>query len=463
MKTLRLKRNVNIDLLNGSIFPSMVAFAIPILFSSLFQQLYNTMDAVIVGHTLGENALAAMGAATPVYDLLIGFALGIGNGLSIVTARSYGTKDEELLKRSVAVSIVIGAAITLTLTVLTRFLLMPFLKLLNTPAEILQEAYSYISVITLFTGVMFAYNLCAGILRAIGNSFMPLLFLILSSVLNIFLDVLFIAGFDMGVMGAAVATVIAQGISVALCVIYIGRCAKILVPSKHHFHFDKGLYMEMAAQGFSMGFMSCLVSAGSAVLQAGINGLGYMVIAGHIAARKLFQLGMMPFLAMISAVSTFVSQNYGAGRVDRIRKAMTYSYWYNAAITIGMTLLMALFAPYMVKLISGSEEPIIIQNGTRYLQVVAPAYFVLGLVNNTRTALQAIGSKILPILSSIIELIGKIVFVIVFIPKFQYNAVIFCEPVIWCFMAVELLIAFWRNPCIRGEKEYAIQRMENNT
>lgn len=456
MKTLRLKQNVNIDLLNGSIFPSMVAFAIPILFSSLFQQLYNTMDTVIVGHTLGENALAAMGAATPVYDLLIGFALGIGNGLSIVTARSYGTRDEELLKRSVGVSIVIGAAITLTLTVLTRFFLMPFLRLLNTPAEILQEAYSYISVITLFTGVMFAYNLCAGILRAIGNSFMPLLFLILSSVLNIFLDVLFISGFGMGVMGAAVATVIAQGISVILCVIYIGRCAKILVPSKRHFQFDKGLYMEMAAQGFSMGFMSCLVSAGSAILQAGINGLGYLVIAGHIAARKLFQLGMMPFLAMISAVSTFVSQNYGAGRVDRIRRAMKYAYLYNAAVTIGMTLLMAVFAPYMIKLISGSEEQIIIQNGTRYLQVVAPAYFVLGLVNNTRTALQAIGSKILPILSSIIELIGKIVFVIVFIPKFQYNAVIFCEPVIWCFMAVELLAAFWRNPYIKKGKAYAV-------
>ena len=164
---MKEQRNTTVDLLNGNTFLSMVIFAIPILFSNIFQQLYNTMDTLIVGHTLGEGSLAAMGAATPVYDLLIGFALGIGNGLSIVTARSYGTKDPGLLKRSVAVSIVIGAAITCILTVLTRFLLMPFLKLLNTPAEILQEAYSYISVITLFTGVMFAYNLCAGILRAI--------------------------------------------------------------------------------------------------------------------------------------------------------------------------------------------------------------------------------------------------------------------------------------------------------
>ena len=449
---MKEKRNTTVDLLNGNIFLSMVIFAIPILFSNIFQQLYNTMDTVIVGHTLGEGSLAAMGAATPVYDLLIGFALGIGNGLSIVTARSYGTKYPGLLKRSVAVSIVIGAAITCILTVLTRFLLMPFLKLLNTPAEILQEAYSYISVITLFTGVMFAYNLCAGILRAIGNSVVPLLFLILSSVLNIFLDFLLISGFDMGVMGAAVATVIAQGISVVLCVIYIGKSARILVPSKAHFTFDKKLYMEMAAQGFSMGFMSCLVSAGSAVLQAGINGLGYLVIAGHIAARKIFQLSMMPFVAMVSAVSTFVSQNYGAGRVDRVRKAMKCVYFYNAIVTVIITVFLTIFAPGLIRLVSGSSEAVIIQNGTRYLQVVAPALFVLGLVNNTRTALQAIGCKILPILSSIIELVGKIVFVIVFIPRFQYQAVIFCEPVIWCFMAVELLFSFWKNPELKKIK-----------
>ena len=161
---------------------------------------------------------------------------------------------------------------------------------------------------------------------------------------------------------------------------------------------------------------------------------------------------MMPFVAMVSAICTFVSQNYGAGRVDRIRKAMKCVYLYNAIVTVIITLFLTVFAPTLIRLVSGSTEAVIIQNGTRYLQVVAPALFVLGLVNNTRTALQAIGCKILPILSSIIELIGKIVFVIVFIPKFQYNAVIFCEPVIWCFMATELLFSFWTNPYIKKGK-----------
>lgn len=437
------------NLLDGNLFAAMVRFAIPVLFSSIFQQLYNTMDTVIVGHTLGETSLAAIGAATPVYDLLIGFALGIGNGLSIVTARSYGSGDRILLKRSVAASITIGIVISLVLTALACVSLLPFLKLLNTPAEILQEAYEYCFIIVLFTCVMFAYNLCSGILRAIGNSLMPLIFLIVSSVLNIFLDFLLISAVGMGVKGAAVATVFSQGVSVILCILYIYRKAKLLIPERSHFAADWELYQEMTTQGLSMGVMHCLVSAGSAVLQAGINDLGYLVIAGHTTARKLYQFGAMPFSAMIAAVSTFVSQNYGANRVDRIRKVMKYSYLYNATVTVIITVFIALLAPYMVKIISGSSEQIVIQNGTMYLRVVAPAYFVLGLVNNTRTALQAIGRKILPILSSIIELIGKILFVAFFIPKFQYNAVIFCEPIIWCFMALELLIAFWGSSYIR--------------
>ncbi len=441
--------NREVDLLNGNIFLSMVKFAIPILFSNVFQQLYNTMDTVIVGNILGETSLAAIGAATPVYDLMIGFALGIGNGLSIVTARSFGAKDMDLLKRSVAVSIVIGACVSLLLTIMARCFLYPFLKLLHTPTEILDESYHYILMITLFTSIMFAYNLCAGILRAIGNSLIPLVFLALSSSLNIILDYVFIAYFHMGVNGAAAATVLAQGVSVLLCLIYIFKHAKILIPSRIHFAFDKDLYVEMAAQGFSMGFMGCIVSAGSAILQIGINGLGYLVIAGHTAARKIYQFGIMPFFAMVTSVGTFVSQNYGAGQIDRIRKAMKYAYCYNAVVTILMMLVFGFFAPNLIAMISGSQEAVVLENGSRYLRVVAPAYIVLGLVNDTRTALQSIGQKILPIFSSIIELIGKIIFVLAFIPKYQYGAVIVCEPIIWCFMAIELLIAFWNHDEIK--------------
>ena len=281
-------KSSSVDLLHGSILRSMLVFAIPLFFSGVFQQLYNTMDTVIIGHTLGDEALAAMGAAGVVYDLLMGFALGIGNGLAIVTARSFGSGDIQQLKRSVAASVVIGVCITVVITILVQFILYPFLELLNTPVQIIGQSYRYIATITLFIAVMFAYNLCAGLLRAIGNSVMPLVFLILSSILNIGLDLFFITRLQMGVQGAAIATVIAQVVSVTACLVYIGRKAEILIPGRMHFIWDRKLYLEMLAQGLSVGLMNSIIGAGSAILQSGINGLGYLVIAGHTAARKLF-------------------------------------------------------------------------------------------------------------------------------------------------------------------------------
>ncbi|MCM1416386.1 MAG: MATE family efflux transporter [bacterium] len=459
MKTLAQKKTA-VDLLQGPILKSMLAFAVPILFSGIFQQFYNTMDTVIIGYTLGDEALAAMGAAGAIFELLSGFALGIGNGLAIVTARSFGSGDGEQLKRSVAASLVIGVVVTVLLTTAVRFILYPFLNVLHTPPEIIDEAYSYISTITLFIGVMFAYNLCAGLLRAIGNSVMPLVFLILSSLLNIVLDLLLIKQLHMGVRGAAVATVIAQAVSVFACLVYIGKRAGILIPQKKHFVRDKDLYLEMLAQGFAMAFMSSIVSAGSAILQSGINGLGYLVIAGHVAARKLFSFLMMPYIAVSQTLSTFVAQNYGAGQMERIRRAVKYSYLCGAVLTAGITLFTIPLAPMLVRLLSGSSETVVIENGALYLRVVAPCMIILTFLNPTRFALQSIGNKILPILSSVIELIGKYLFVVFLIPRFAYLAVIFCEPVIWAFMDVELLWAFWRNPKVRAGKAEEVKERE---
>ncbi|MDE6740152.1 MAG: MATE family efflux transporter, partial [Lachnospiraceae bacterium] len=448
------KKYKQTDFLSGDIFLPMIQFAIPLLFSTLFQQLYNTIDTLIVGRTLGEAALAAIGASSPIYDMLIGFALGFGNGLAIVTARCFGSRDEKMLKDSAAAAIVIGVAVVAMITLLSQVVLMPLLQILHTPEEVIDEAYRYISIITRYTLVMFAYNLCAGLLRAIGNSLMPLIFLIISSFANIVLDYVFIVVMGRGLGGAAEATAIAQGISVLLCLIYIAKSVPILIPKKENFKVDMPLYKEMTAQGFSTAFMMCFVSIGSVILQSGINGLGYLTIAAHTAARKLYSFCMMPFTAMNQTVNTFVSQNYGAGQAGRVRKAMKYSYLYNAAVTIIITIVIWSFAPIMIRWISGSDEAVLLWNGTWYLRVVAPCYFILGVLNNTRRALQAIGQKILPVFSSVIELVGKIVFTAYFIPKMQYTAVIICEPVIWCFMVVELLVVFWRDPFIRGGGRY---------
>lgn len=331
--------------------------------------------------------------------------------------------------------------------------LRPLLVLLDTPAEILEDAYRYIIVIDYGVLVMFAYNLCAGLLRAIGNSFMPLVFLLLSSGLNILLDLLFIARMGMGVQGAAVATVISQGVSVLLCIVYVFAKVKLLLPEKKHFRVGRHLYWELFSQSICMGLMSSIVSAGSVVLQYGINGLGTLVIAGHTAARKMFMFTDMPLLSMASAGSTFVSQNCGAGQPDRVRKGMKEIYLYSVVVAVAAVLLMRVAAPWMVAFVSGSSEPIVLENGARYLLWNAPFYAVLGILLSTRYALQSLGNKVLPLFSSVIELVGKVVFVVLFIPKFGYDAVILCEPIIWCVMAAYLVAVYRRDPFVFPKQE----------
>ena len=445
--------NMNVDLMHGPILSSLLLFMLPILVSNLFQQLYNTVDTMIVGNVLGDTALAAIGSCGSIYELLVGFGIGIGNGLAIVAARSYGAQDEDLLKRTVTGSVVIGLIASLVITAAGFLGLRPLLQLLDTPAEILEDAYSYIIVIDLGVIVMFLYNLCAGLLRAIGNSVMPLVFLLISSALNVGLDLWFIAGVGMGVRGAAVATVIAQGISVVLCVLYVLARVRILIPEKKHFAVGSHLYWELFSQSISMGLMSSIVSAGSVVLQYGINGLGTLVIAGHTAARKLFSFTDMPLTAMASACSTFVSQNYGANHPDRVRRGMRDLILYSIVVAAAITVLMSVGAEWMVRLVSGSSEPVVLENGARYLIWNAPFYAVLGVLLASRYALQSMGEKVLPLLSSVIEFLGKIVFVVVFIPRFAYNAVILCEPVIWCFMTAELMTVYLHNPFVFPKKK----------
>ena len=202
-----------------------------------------------------------------------------------------------------------------------------------------------------------------------------------------------------------------------------------------------------------MGFMSCIVSAGSVILQYGINKLGYLIIAGHTAARKIYMFFNMPFMAMGMAISTFVSQNKGANQRDRIKKALRIAYLYDVIMAGIVTLVIFLVGANLVKMISGSSESVVLNNGTMYLKVVGPFYAVLGVLMQTRFALQGIGQKLLPLISSVIEFLGKILFVVVFIPKFEYMAVIFCEPTIWCVMTLQLLYAFYTSPYIRGKEK----------
>lgn len=437
------------DLLKGSILKAIIYFTIPILLSRIFQQLYNTVDTMIVGNYLGDEALAAMGASSSVFELLNGFAMGIGNGLSIVTARSFGTGDYKLLKRSVAGALVIGLIVTTVITASSRVILMPMLRLLNTPDEIIQQSYEYVSLLTLFVIVMFAYNLLSGLLRAIGNSVMPLVFLILSAILNIFLDLFFITQMDMGIRGAAIATVLAQGVSAILCFIYIVWKCNILIPKLEHFKFDAQLHKELWGQGLSMGLMLAIVSTGTVILQSAINGFGTLTIAGHTAARKVNSFCMMPVSVTGMAMTTFVPQNRGANQGERIRKGIFCANMICVFWGCVIMLIMYPFAPAIVKFISGSSAETVLDIGKWYMWLNAPFYMVLGILFNMRYSMQGLGKKLTPLVSSVIEFCGKIVFVILIIPHLGYLGVIICEPVIWCIMCLQLVISFYRDPYIK--------------
>lgn len=442
----------NVDLLKGNIIKSIIIFALPLLVSYVFQQLYNAVDTVIVGNFLKESSLAAIGACTALYDLLIGFGIGFGNGMSIVAARAFGAGDSEKLKKVAATSVIITFIVTIFIVILTKIFLKEILILLDTPEEIIEESYSYISLITSYCGVLFAYNLLSGLLRAIGNSFMPLVFLIISSLLNIVLDILFMTKLMLGIKGAAIATIIAQLVSAILCLVYILKYARNLIPSKVHFVPERKIYIDLLGQGLSMAFMSSLVNSGTVVLQSAINNLGTLTIAGHVSARKIFTIATIPTSTLGMASSTFVSQNFGAGQIDRIKKGVKDSIFITIVWAFVLIILMPIFSRTFISLISGSSNETVLKYGASYITFMAPFFLILGGLIVIRNSLQGLGSKLLPLTSSVIELIGKILFTMFVIPKLGAWGVIICEPLIWCVMFLQLLYVYIKHPALKETK-----------
>ena len=437
------------DFTKGPFIRPMLRFALPVLFCNAFQLLYNTVDTVVIGHVLGDQALAAVGSAAAVFEILLALAMGMATGLSITVARCCGNADGMKIRKAVAASLVIALIFTLILTVGAYIVLHPLLRLLHTPEEVYPLAYDYLVPVILFLFVTMAYNLFAGFLRAVGNSIAPLIFLVISSCLNVGLDILFIVPLGMGAKGAAIATVAAQAVASVICAFYIFRRARQLIPGRKDFVPAREIYREAAFQGVSMSLMNGIIYAGGAILQIAINGMGTLIVAAHTAARRIYSIFLTPFGAINATVSTFVSQNRGADQPDRIRQGVRIAYKADVIMTLIIMAILLPGAETLVRLISGSSEMVVLSNASRYLRFVAPCYVILGFLNVTRISLQAIGQKILPVLSSVIELAGKIAFAFLAIPRFGYSAVIICEPLIWCLMLLELMLSFWLNPYIR--------------
>jgi putative MATE family efflux protein len=437
------------DFLSGGIVKPLIVFAIPLLLANVCQSLYVTADMMMVGHFLSEHALASIGAGAVIFELLLGFAIGVGGGFGIVVARSRGAGDEEALKAAVAGAVVQGLVLVAVISTAAGLSLKPLLRMLDTPPEIIDEAYAYISILVVCSIVLFFNNLFSGLLRAVGNSVTPLLILMFSAVLNIGLDYLFIAVFGLGIRSVALATVFVQAVSAGLCLTYIFKKCPELVPRRKHFRPNLELYRELATQGLSMGLMLSIVSAGTLVLQRAINGLGVMVITGHIVARRMNGFFMMPLMAVAMSLSTFVSQNKGAERPDRIRKAVRCGNLIAAGWGLIMTPILFSASSFIIRVVSGSDDAVVLENGARYLSFHAPFFMVLGVLFNLRLAFQGIGEKTVPLVSSVIELIGKIIFALLLVPALGYQGVILCEPLIWCAMTAQLCWSYFANPYLR--------------
>lgn len=430
------------DLTQGNVAKLLLFFAFPTLLSNVFQQFYNLADTAIAGHILGDNALVAIGASSTVNSLVLSFAWGLNGGFGIIIAQCFGAKDFKKLKKSVAISLSINVLFSLIVCIFSIFMSRPMLQALNTPAARLNEANSYISVILVFIIVPMLYNLEAVILRSLGDSKTPLYFLIFSSVLNIILDYVLIKFTQMGVKGAAVATVLAQLLSVILCFVVILKNFKIIRLKKNDFHFSASLFKNMMSAGMAMAVMNSIFSIGSIIMQGSINALGEDVIAAHLGSRKVAEMFMQPLVTIGTACSTFVGQNYGALKIGRIKASIKYSTIYSLIWSVFTFFILWFFDGQIARLVTGSASQVVFDNTQMYLRINAPFYFVLGLLFTLRFSIQSVDRKMPPIISSSMELASKIAAAYLFIPLWGYLGACIAEPLSWTLGAIYLLFVF---------------------
>ena len=430
------------DLTQGNVAKLLLFFAFPTLLSNVFQQFYNLADTAIAGHILGDNALVAIGASSTVNSLVLSFAWGLNGGFGIIIAQCFGAKDFKKLKKSVAISLSINVLFSLIVCIFSIFMSRPMLQALNTPAARLNEANSYISVILVFIIVPMLYNLEAVILRSLGDSKTPLYFLIFSSVLNIILDYVLIKFTHMGVKGAAVATVLAQLLSVILCFVVILKNFKIIRLKKNDFHFSASLFKNMMSAGMAMAVMNSIFSIGSIIMQGSINALGEDIIAAHLGSRKVAEMFMQPLVTIGTACSTFVGQNYGALKIGRIKASIKYSTKYSLIWSAFTFFILWFFGGQIARLVTGSASQVVFDNTQMYLRINAPFYFVLGLLFTLRFSIQSVDRKMPPIISSSMELASKIAAAYLFIPLWGYLGACIAEPLSWTLGAIYLLFVF---------------------
>ena len=437
------------DLTKGKPIRLILLFAVPLFVGQLFQLFYSLADTRIVGQTLGDEALAAVGATTTLSDMLLSFLNGLTNGFAIVIATCFGAKDESQMKKAMGGTILLGSCCAVALSGLCLLNMSGLLKLLNISPELFAAARGYIGIV--IAGLLAAtlYNICAAMLRAIGDSFTPLLFLILAAFLNIAMDYGFILCLHTGVEGAAYATVIAQAVSAFLCFLYMRRKYPQLTLKKEDFKPDMVLYKKLFGAGLSMGFMTSLVGVGTMVLQTSINTFGTDIIVAHTAARKISSIYMLPFSVMGTTLATYCGQNLGAGKYSRIRKGIRDTVLVTFVWCTGVIISAYTVAPWLIRTVTATQKKDIIDTASLYLRVNTPFYYVPTVICLFRNSMQGFGDNRTPVISSSLEMIGKVLIALLLAPAIGYYGIIVAEPIVWFIMVIPLVVNMVRSPVLK--------------
>lgn len=437
------------NLTEGKPLKIILQFAIPLFIGRIFQLFYSLADTRIVGSILGETALAAVGATSPLSDLLLGLLTGVTDGFGIVIATYFGAQSAKEMRKAMGSSILFGVFSTILISSLSLLFLSPILNFLNITNDLHPFAESYIRIILIGLIAATFYNVFAAILRAIGDSFTPLIFLIISTILNIILDYAFILYLKMGVAGAAFATVISQAISALLCFIYMKHKYPQLKLAREDFIPNKIISRSLISTGSSMAFMSAFVQFGTFTLQTSINTFGTNIIVAHTAARKWTSILMMPWAALGSALATFCGQNWGAKKYSRIKKGLRDTILLCWAWCILVIIIVFTICPFLIQLITATKEPEILHTASLYLKVNTIFYFIVVVICLSRNAMQGFGNNKTPVFSSSLELLTKVVIAFVLAPAIGYWGIIISEPVAWAIMVIPLVVNLLKNPVLK--------------
>ena len=430
------------DMTNGSPSKHILGFAVPMLFGMLFQQFYNLVDTIIVGKTLGVEALAGVGATGSINFMIIGFCMGVCNGFVIPVAQCFGAKKPADLRKYVFNGYICSIVFAIVLTLASVIFCRRILIIMNTPADIIDHAYNYIVVIFIGIPTVFLYNMVSGVIRSLGDSKTPVVFLVLSSIINVVLDFFLILVCKMGVAGAGWATVTSQLISGLTCLIYMYKKYDILKGDKSERVLDRRFITTLCMNGVPMGLQYSITAIGSTILQAAVNTLGSTYVAAMTAGSKMFNFTCCPFDALGSTMATYAGQNVGAAKIKRLGQGVRSAMIIGSVYSVLSLIALYFTTDYIALLFVNASETTIIALTRQFILASACFYIPLTGVNVVRFCIQGMGFSVFAISAGILEMIGRAFAAIILIPNIGFMGACLASPIAWIAADAFLFPAF---------------------